>query len=282
MRKFVWLFVILALLLAACGEEDEPNNSAEPTDKPVLNTRLILATTTSTNDSGLLEVILPDFEEKFGATVDVVAVGTGQAMELGRNGDADVLLVHARALEDAFVAEGFGTQRYDVMYNDFVIVGSAEDPAQIKGVATAAEAFTLIAESESPFVSRGDDSGTHVKEQAIWEAAAMTPEGDWYTSAGQGMGAVLTMSDELGAYTLTDRATYLAQQAEGLTLEILVEGDAELFNPYGVIPVNPEKFPTVNAALAQRFADWITSAETQTMIADFKINEQQLFFPNAE
>jgi tungstate transport system substrate-binding protein len=252
---------------------------ATPTGEPG---RLILATTTSTEDSGLLDYILPDFEEKYNAEVDVVAVGTGQALELGANGDADVVLVHARAREDAFVEEGNGTQRYDVMYNDFVIVSPADDPAGIAGMTDAAAAFAAIADAEAPFVSRGDDSGTHTKEKAIWEAAGITPEGDWYISAGQGMGAVLTMSDELAAYTLADRATYLAMQAEGLGLDILVEGDPILFNPYGVIPVNPEKHPDVNAELAQQFVDWLVSLETQELIASFEVNGQQLFTPDSE
>jgi tungstate transport system substrate-binding protein len=261
---------IVALLLAACQAEP-----AEPE-------RLILATTTSTADSGLLDYILPDFEEEYNAEVDVIAVGTGQALEMGQAGDADVLLVHARAREDEFVAARDGTQRYDVVSNDYIIVGPADDPAGIRGMAGAAEAFTVIAEAEATFVSRGDDSGTHTKETAIWSAAGIEPAGDWYVSAGQGMGAVLTMSDEQQAYTLSDRATYVAQVAEGLGLEILVEGDTALFNPYGVIPVNPDKHEGVNYELAQAFADWITSVETQELIASFKVNDTQLFIPDSE
>lgn len=241
--------------------------------------RLILATTTSTYDSGLLDYILPDFEETYNAKVDVVAVGTGQALALGESGDADVLLVHAREREDAFVAAGHGVIRYDVMYNDFVIVGVAADPAGIRGMATAAEALTHIAESGALFVSRGDDSGTHTKELSIWAAAGIAPQGDWYISAGQGMGAVLTMADELGAYTLTDRATYVARQGTGLRLDILIEGDENLFNPYGVIPVNPALHPAVNADLAQAFAHWITSLPTQDLIASFERDGNQLFMP---
>jgi len=313
LRLLLIVFIILTSmvsLLAACGDDDKKaKETATPTAAPVEPTptvetatevpteiptevpttapsgdaqRLILATTTSTDDSGLLDYILPDFEKKFNAQVDVVAVGTGQALELGANGDADVVLVHARAQEDKFVADGSGTQRYDVMYNDFVIVGPASDPAGIKGMTSAADAFAKIAVTKSPFVSRGDNSGTNTKETAIWTAANITPAGDWYISAGQGMGAVLTMSEEMNAYTLTDRATYVGRQAEGLTLDILVEGDAILFNPYGVIPVNPEKHPNVNATLAQDFADWITSLDTQTLIASFKVNDQQLFTPDSE
>ncbi len=230
----------------------------------------------------MLEYILPDFEAKYNAEVDVIAVGTGQALELGQNGDADVVLVHSRAREDAFVADGYGTARYDVMYNDFILIGPAADPAGIKGMTDATAAFAKIAETGSTFVSRGDDSGTHSKEKAIWKAAEVTPEGDWYISAGQGMGEVLTMSDEMGAYTLSDRATYVARQATGLKLEILVEGDPILFNPYGVIPVNPEKHPNINAELGQAFADWITSLETQELILSFKLNDQSLFTPDSE
>ena len=168
-----------------------------------------------------------------------------------------MLLVHARAREDAFVEAGDGLIRYDVMYNDFVIIGPTDDPAGIRGMDSAAEALSKIADTESTFVSRGDDSGTHTKERSIWEAAGITPEGDWYLSAGQGMGAVLTMSDELQAYTLSDRATYMARQAEGLSLQVLVGGDPILFNPYGVIPVNPAKHPGIHAELGQAFAHWL-------------------------
>jgi tungstate transport system substrate-binding protein len=201
---------------------------------------------------------------------------------MGVNGDADVLLVHARAREDEFVANGDGTQRYDVMYNDFVIVGPADDPAGIADQASAADALAAIADAEATFVSRSDDSGTNTKELAIWDAAGITPEGDWYVSAGQGMGAVLTMSAEQQAYTLTDRATYAKMQADGLELTILYEGDSILFNPYGVIPVNPEKHPGVNYDLAQNFADWITSVETQGRIGSYEINGLQMFVPDSE
>jgi tungstate transport system substrate-binding protein len=205
--------------------------------------RLILATTTSTEYSGLLDYILPDFEATDNATVDVIAVGTGQALALGESGDADVLLVHARAREDEFVASGDGLIRYDVMYNDFVLVGPADDPAGIAGMTDAAAALTQIAGSGATFVSRGDDSGTHTKEQAIWEAAGITPEGDWYVSAGQGMGAVLTMSEELQAYTLTDRATYATRAADGIALDIVVEGDPVLFKPVWGDPGQPGGAP---------------------------------------
>jgi tungstate transport system substrate-binding protein len=244
--------------------------------------RLLLATTTSTNDSGLLAFILPDFEKQSGAKVDIVAVGSGQAFKLGEQGDADVLLVHARALEEKFVSDGFGTKRYDVMFNDFVIVGPAADPAKVKGMSDAAAALTTISNAGAKFISRGDDSGTHVKERDLWKKAGIEPKGDWYISAGQGMGAVLNMSNEQLAYTLTDRATYVSRLKADFDLVVLVEGDSELRNPYSVIPVNPAKHPTVNAKLAQAFADWLITVKTQELIASFKINDQQLFFPDSE
>ncbi len=244
--------------------------------------RLILATTTSTQDSGLLDYLLPAFNKKFNVKVDVIAVGTGQALQIGARGDADVVLVHARAQEDDFVKAGNGTVRYDVMYNDFVIVGPAEDSAGIKGLKLATAAFQKIADKEAPFVSRGDESGTHTKEKAIWAKLKLTPKGGWYISAGQGMGAVLTMSAEQKAYTLTDRATFAARKPKGLSLEILVEGDVDLFNPYGVIPVNPAKFPNVNAKLADQFVQWLISLEGQQLIASYQIGGQQLFVPDSE
>ena len=242
---------------------------------------LLLATTTSTQDSGLLDYILPNFEETYHATVEVVAVGSGEAIALGESGDADVLLVHSRNAELEFVASGNGLIRYDVMYNDFVIVGSSEDPAGIRGMTDATAALQQIMDAGATFVSRGDNSGTHNKELALWNALSITPEGDWYVSAGQGMGAVLGMSEELGGYTLTDRGTYLNRQAEGLTLEILVEGDTKLFNPYSVIPVNPEVHADINAELGQAFAHWITSLETQELINAYTVNDKPLFFASS-
>jgi tungstate transport system substrate-binding protein len=208
-------------------------------------------------------------------------VGTGQAIALGKSGDADVLLVHDRPSEDAFVASGDGAARYDVMYNDFVIVGPPGDPAGIKGLKDAVSAFKAIAAKQSTFISRGDKSGTNSKELALWKAAGITPSGSWYVSAGQGMGEVLTMTEEQQAYTLSDRATYLKRQSTGLKLDVLVEGDKLLFNPYGVLLVNPTKHPGVNADLAQKFVDWIISLDTQTLIASYKINGQQLFTPDS-
>jgi tungstate transport system substrate-binding protein len=261
---------------------------AEPTQAPAEEptgeaAELLLATTTSTADSGLLDDILPAFTEEYGATVNVVAVGTGQALQLGRDGNADVLLVHARAQEDAFMDEGHGVRREDVMYNDFIILGPADDPAGISGLTDAGEAMALIAESGSTFVSRGDQSGTHTKELSVWKEAGVEPTGDWYISSGQGMGDVLTMANEQLAYTLSDRATYLAFTQQGIELEILVEGDPVLFNPYGVIAVNPNKGPHIQVDLANQFIDWIVSLPVQEMIAEFGVEEfgQPLFVPDS-
>ena len=279
MRKYCLLALILSLAaLVACGEQ-EPEV-------------LRLATTTSTADSGLLDAILPAFEEEHNARVDVVAVGTGQAIELGEAGDADVILVHARAREDAFVAEGHGTHRYDVMVNDFVIVGPAADPAGVAGIPDAAGALAAIAGNGAPFASRGDDSGTHTKELSLWEAAAITPDpaGDWYHSLGQGMGETLIFANESGAYTLTDRGTYLSMGDSLPNLIIVVGGDnidanadPALLNPYGVIPVNPEKSEAINGELAEAFAGWLTAPETQEQIGRFGAEQfgQPLFYPDA-
>jgi tungstate transport system substrate-binding protein len=205
-------------------------------------------------------------------------------LQLGEDGNADVLLVHARAREDEFMDVGHGSRREDVMYNDFVIVGPPDDPAGISGMTDAAAAFAAIAAAEEPFVSRGDDSGTHTKELAIWAEAGIEPGGDWYNSAGQGMGAVLTIADEESAYTLSDRATYLARTLEGTELVILVEGDPILFNPYGVIAVNPEKGDHIKADLANQFIDWLISVPTQEMIGQFGVEEfgSPLFTPDSE
>jgi tungstate transport system substrate-binding protein len=253
---------------------------------------LRLATTTSTADSGLLDAIVPDFEQRHNADVQIVAVGTGQALKLGENGDADVMLVHARTREDEFVANGFGVNRQDVMYNDFVVVGPQDDPAGVAGASSAADAFAKIAASSGMFASRGDESGTFTKEQSIWAATGVTPTADlaWYKSLGQGMGETLTIANELGAYTLSDRGTFLSQRDNLPDLKILVGGDTiaqnndkTLRNPYGVIAVNPERHQGVNAVLAEQFIEWITSAETQQHIAEFGQEQfgQPLFYPVA-
>ncbi len=245
---------------------------------------LILASTTSTQDSGLFDVLIPAFEKASGYKVKVIAVGTGEAIEMGKKGDADVLLVHSRKAEDQFVQEGYGVNRKDVMHNAYIIVGPAEDPAGISGMDDAVEAFTKIYESGSVFVSRADDSGTHKKELAIWEKAQVMPEGEQYIETGQGMGETLKIADEKQAYTLTDNATWLAQK-ENFTIVELVQGDPILYNPYGVIAVNPEKHPDLNINYdgAMEFVNWITSEEGQNIIREFGVEEygQPLFYPDA-
>lgn len=238
---------------------------------------LRLATTTSTENSGLLAELLPVFEEANDVKVDVIAVGTGKAIKLGETGDVDVILVHARSKEDKFVAEGFGVGRRDVMYNDFVLLGPDSDPAGIKGATDVAAAMANIAATKATFVSRGDDSGTHTREKQLWKAADTTPGGAWYLEAGRGMGEVIIMAGERQGYTLSDRATYLAFK-EKTPLRIVVEGDKRMFNPYGVIMVNPEKHPHVKADLAQRFIDFLTSAEGKSLISGYHRSGEQLFY----
>ncbi len=276
----LWIFVPLAFALIGGACSNTP---------PAV---LSLATTTSTNDSGLLDAIVPDFEEQFNASVQVVAVGTGQAIALGEAGDADVILVHSRSREDAFVEEGHGTARYDVMYNDFIIVGPDDDPAAIVALPTASVGMAVIAATESTFASRGDDSGTHSKELSLWNAAGVEPDPNapWYKSLGQGMGATLNFADESGAYTLTDRGTYLSQSEALTALAVMVGGasidenlDSALLNPYGVIPVNPDK-GDINAELANSFVQWITSVEVQEQISIYGVDTygQPLFYPDSE
>ncbi len=269
---------MLVIILAACSSPD-----------PAV---LRLATTTSTYDSGLLDAIIPTFEREYNARVDILAVGTGQAIALGENGDVDVILVHARAREDAFVAGGYGSQRFNVMYNDFILVGPEKDPAGIRGTRLASSALAAIAEAGVLFASRGDDSGTHTRELQLWDIAGIQPSADleWYNSLGQGMGATLQFAQEAGAYTLTDRGTYLAQRQGLADLDIMVGGDSiaenpdpDLRNPYGVIPVNPELHPGMALDLAQEFVDWLTSAEVQAQIAEFGLETygQPLFYPDS-
>ena len=278
--KLVVVIALFALLLVSCG--------GEPAEPQVLR----LATTTSTDNSGLLAAILPDFEEKYNAQVDVIAVGTGQAIALGESGDVDVILVHARSREDAFVQAGHGTERSDVMYNDFILVGPLDDPAGVQGMALAKDALTAIASSEAVFASRGDDSGTHSKELSLWSSAGFSVDsvGEWYKSLGQGMGDTLTFANEAGAYTLTDRGTYLSMKDNLSNLAVMVGGnsidenqDPSLYNPYGVIPVNPDK-GNINLELAESFVEWLTSVETQQVIADFGVDQfgQPLFYPDSQ
>ena len=244
---------------------------------------ITVASTTSTENSGLFGELLPQFQDETGIEVRVVAVGTGQAIELARNGDADVLFVHHAPSEEQFVADGFGVERHEVMYNDFVIVGPASDPAGIKGSKDVVDAMANIAEAEAPFASRGDDSGTHKAELALWQEAGVDvagASGSWYRETGSGMGPTLNTAAGMDAYALTDRGTWLSFQ-NPQNLEIVVEGDPRLFNQYGIILVNPEKHPHVKADLGQTFIDWVLSDAGQQAIADFKINGQQAFFPNA-
>jgi tungstate transport system substrate-binding protein len=246
--------------------------------------RLKLSTTTSTENSGLLYELLPPFEKQFNVKVDIIAVGSGKAIKLGENGDADVVLVHERDFEDKFVAEGYGVNRRDVMHNDFVVIGPTADPAGVSKAKTAAEAFKLIAKKRASFVSRGDKSGTNSKELSLWRKAGAKPAGSWYMESGMGMGEVLIMAHEKGAYTLTDRGTYLAFQKEGkINLPILFEGDPTLFNPYGIIAVNPARHPSVNYIMAMALIGWVTSQEGQRIIADFGKGKYgaALFYPDA-
>ncbi|MFZ6773673.1 substrate-binding domain-containing protein [Undibacterium sp. SXout7W] len=240
---------------------------------------LKLSTTTSTENSGLLKVLLPAFEAKEHIKVHVISVGTGKALELAKNGDVDVTLVHARSAEDKFVAEGHGINRRDVMYNDFIIVGPESDPAGIKGQHDVIAALRKLVSGKSRFISRGDNSGTDQMEQNYWKEAGVKPVGSSYVSAGLGMGEVLTMASQMQAYTLTDRATYGAYRAK-TGLAVLVEGDAKMFNPYGIIAVNPAKYKDINIQGANKLIEWMTSIEGQKKIADFKVDGQQLFFPS--
>jgi tungstate transport system substrate-binding protein len=245
---------------------------------------IVVASTTSTQDSGLFDHILPLFEAKTGIDVKVVAQGTGQALDTGRRGDADVVFVHARAQEEKFIEEGFGVKRFDVMYNDFVLIGPQEDPAGVAGTQDIAAALTAIQTKQAPFVSRGDKSGTHAAELRLWEAAGVDIEaakGPWYREIGQGMGAALNTASAMNAYVLSDRATWLSFDNRG-ELDIAVEGDKRLFNQYGVMLVNPQKHASVKAELGQAFIDWLVSPEGQAAIAGYKIGGDQLFFPNAE
>lgn len=263
---------LLAILL--CSAFASPLALAQPSQA------IRLSTTTSTENSGLLRQLLPAFEARTGTKVHVIAVGTGKALELGRNGDVDVTLVHARALEDRFVAEGWGIDRRDVMYNDFIVVGPLADPARIKGSKDVIDAFRRIAAAGARFISRGDNSGTDVMEKGYWTQAGVKPRGASYVSAGLGMGEVLNMAAEMRAYTLTDRATYGAYKAR-TGLAIAVEGDRRMYNPYGIIAVNPARHPGVNYEGATRLIEWITSPEGQARIAAFKPAGEQLFFPAA-
>jgi tungstate transport system substrate-binding protein len=267
LRRCVIIGGLLAAALPAAGQERS----------------IVVSSTTSTEQSGLFAHLLPRFTAKTGIAVKVVAVGTGQALDIGRRGDADVVLVHDRAAEDKFVAEGGGVKRFDVMYNDFVVVGPKSDPARVSGERDVVEAFRRIGATQPPFISRGDKSGTHAAELRYWKDAGVdigALRGAWYKDIGQGMGPALNTAASLNAYTLADRGTWLSFKNRG-DLAILVQGDQRLFNQYGVMLVSPAKHPHVKAAEGQAFVDWLVSPEGQKAIAEFKIGGEQLFFPNA-
>jgi tungstate transport system substrate-binding protein len=241
--------------------------------------RLKMATTTSTDNSGLLAVLNPPFEKKYGVKLDVISVGTGKAIRLGKNGDVDLILVHAPAAEKKFVDEGFGIEREPVMHNDFVLVGSTEDPADLKSAKNIKEAMNRLMEEKHIFISRGDDSGTHKKEKALWKMVGDEPFGSWYLSVGQGMGIVLRIADDKEAYTLTDRGTYLAYK-DKMKLRVLFEKDEALYNPYHIIIINPEKHPHTKIELARKYSEFIRGEEGQGLILDFKVNGEVLFHPD--
>jgi tungstate transport system substrate-binding protein len=294
-KGLIWIFAMIFVLCIGSGT----TLGAEKILK--------MSTTTSTENSGLLDVLLPQLEKDTGIRVKVIAKGTGAAIKDGMDGNVDVIFVHAKAREERFVQDGYGAYRLGVMHNDFVILGPAEDPAKIKGLSCAKTALKAIAESRARFVSRGDDSGTHTKEQALWKATGLPlvtksteiikkgkkrgisfqhPQGlgQWYLSIGQGMGKALTYAEEKQAYIIADRGTYLKYKygrKQGLDLDILCEGDPELYNPYGIIPINPEKYSHVKYELADRFAKWLVAPKAQGLIAQYKIQGQQAFFPDA-
>lgn len=266
MRKLTFCVILIMLAATLCA-------SAE--------VRLKMATTTSTDNSGLLKALIPPFEKMLNVRVDVVAVGTGKALTLGRNGDVDIVLVHARSAEDKFVNEGYGVNRRDVMYNDFIILGPTSDPAGVSGSKDAVAALKAISEKKTAFASRGDDSGTHKREKSLWKEATIEPSGDWYMETGQGMGSTLQVANEKQAYVITDRGTYLAYK-DKVDLVIQVEGDVKrLANPYGIIAVNPAKHKHANYIYAMSFIGWITSVEGQKIIGEYKRFGELLFNPTA-
>jgi tungstate transport system substrate-binding protein len=276
MFKLKTLF-IAAILALSLGTANAPSAQAD-------GKYITVASTTSTANSGLFDFLLPKFTEKTGIEVRVVAVGTGKAIKLAQNGDADVLFVHHKPSEEKFVAEGYGVKRSDVMYNDFVMVGPKSDPAGIKGMKKAGEALKKIAASDSPFASRGDNSGTNKKELELWKGAGVDPTGagnKWYSATGSGMGATLNVASGMNAYSLTDRATWLKFKNKG-DLEILVEGDPVLFNQYGIILVNPKKHEHVKVELGQTFIDWVLGKQGQGLINEYQILGNQAFFANAQ
>ena len=286
MEKFLKLLLpltlTLSLSLTGCGGSATTSNDQPEQNPAPKNPDVILATTTSTQDSGLLDVLIPQFEDKTGYKVKTVAVGTGAALALGEKGDADVLLVHAPSSEQKLVDNGTAINYQLVMHNDFIFVGPESDPAKVKETQTSLNALKAIAESESVFISRGDDSGTHKMEKGLWKDAAIEPSGSWYHESGSGMGQTLTIASEKEGYTLTDRATYLANK-DNLKLDIVLEGEAALLNIYHVMQANPEKFERVNAEGAEAFVDFMVDKDTQNVIGEFGVEKfgQPLFFPDA-
>ncbi|MFZ7133312.1 MAG: substrate-binding domain-containing protein [Eubacteriales bacterium] len=283
-KIFVFLFVILLPILLAGCNTDSANDSQQDTPENNLEDKtLILATTTSVNDTGLMEYLEPLFEEYSGIDLQVLSQGTGQAIQTAEDGNADVLLIHAKAAEEEFISEGYGLERIELMYNYFVIVGPKDDPAKVTGIedVTAAKAFEKIQDAQAVFVSRGDDSGTHKKELSIWESTEIEPSGDWYVSAGKGMGDVLTMASEKQGYTLTDKATFLSMK-DKLDLDIVVDASEDLLNQYTIIEVDPEKLPDTNKAGADIFVEWITSDDVLQQINDYGKDEfgENLFTEN--
>jgi len=278
-KKLAILLSLIFIFLVGCTAKQQ--EAAKPKEARTM----ILATTTSTQDTGLLDELIPLFKKDTGIDVKVVAKGTGEALKLAQNGDADCLLVHDKAKEEEFIKNGYGLKRSDVMYNDFVIVGPAEDPAKVKEKANnnAAEALKVIKDSGAKFISRGDESGTHSKEKSLWKSAGITPSGDWYVSAGKGMGAVLQMADEMKAYTLTDRGTYLSMKSK-LKLQIVTEKSPQLYNQYGVVKLNPSKNAKLKEKEADEFYNWILSDKIQKTIGEFGKEKygQPLFIPNAK
>ncbi|HXK50433.1 MAG TPA: substrate-binding domain-containing protein [Clostridiales bacterium] len=269
MKRMISLMLGLVMIASLAAQEKEP-------------VKIILSTTTSTYETGLLDYMLAPFENENNCKVHCLSLGTGKAIQVAKDGNADIILVHARAAEDQFVAEGWGINRQDVMYNDFLFMGPKEDPAGIKGMKSATEVLKKIADTKQPFISRGDESGTHKKEKGFWKKLNMAPESakdSWYMEAGQGMAATLKIADEKNGYVMLDRATYNFQK-NNTRLVLLMDGDDQLLNPYGIIAVNPEKYPSAKYDLAMKMIEYFTSERGQKMIADYKINGEQLYFPN--
>ncbi|MCW3489189.1 substrate-binding domain-containing protein [Dethiobacter alkaliphilus] len=274
------LLIMIFAVLGVAGCRDDGSSAAAKSSNSAQG-RILLATTTSTYDSGLLNYLLPSFEKLHGVDVQVVSLGTGQALEVGKNGDVDLVLVHAREAELAMVHQGHYVDRHDIMYNDFIVAGPDSDPAGLRQLTDIEEVFAAIAGQQVPFISRGDESGTHVKEKALWQKAGISPRGDWYVDTGAGMGDTLRMADEMEGYILTDRATFLSMQ-DRLELAIVFEGAEELLNQYGVMAVNPDNYSGINYQGAMQLIEYLISEDGQKMISKFKPYGETLFFPNAQ